>query len=270
MLGWVRAGVQVLDPTDTAKKLEGHPSCSAATPRPVSRRSGSCWTSATSCASRSTSPATATRPSRGCSPPKAPRRRRCRSRPIRRAATSAPSPRRAGSCCGWRTCCGGTSRRPSGDRPRRRPWPPRPPRLIGPVVLAMAGALAIGAGFAILASNGTCAAADCDENRTRNVAGGILIGAGAALMIGRHLRHDRAQPRRRPRDRRHRGLSVVTPAKELPMLSIRNRLADLGWDVRLCRRAELRRRHRQSRPGARQGHQRRLRPLCRCSSSGPD
>ena len=25
MLGWVRAGAQVLDPTDTAKKLEGHP-----------------------------------------------------------------------------------------------------------------------------------------------------------------------------------------------------------------------------------------------------
>ena len=25
MLGWVRAGVQVLDPTDTAKKLETHP-----------------------------------------------------------------------------------------------------------------------------------------------------------------------------------------------------------------------------------------------------
>jgi hypothetical protein len=50
VLGWVRGGAQVLDPSDTAKKLEGHPSCSAATPRRASRRSGRCSTSATSCA----------------------------------------------------------------------------------------------------------------------------------------------------------------------------------------------------------------------------
>ena len=35
VLGWVRAGVHVLDPTDTAKKLGAIPSCSAATPRRV-------------------------------------------------------------------------------------------------------------------------------------------------------------------------------------------------------------------------------------------
>jgi len=62
--------------------------------------------------------------------------------------------------------------------------PPAPARLTGPVLVAMAGALAIAAGFAILATNGSCTAAGCDENRTRNVAGGVLIGAGAALTIG--------------------------------------------------------------------------------------
>jgi hypothetical protein len=48
----------------------------------------------------------------------------------------------------------------------------------------MAGALAIGAGFAVLATNGTCTGTSCDENRTRNAAAGVLIGAGAALTIG--------------------------------------------------------------------------------------
>jgi hypothetical protein len=63
--------------------------------------------------------------------------------------------------------------------------PPAPaPRVIGPVLVAMAGALAIAAGFAVLATNGSCTATGCDENRTRNAAGGVLIGAGAALAIG--------------------------------------------------------------------------------------
>ena len=33
-------------------------------------------------------------------------------------------------------------------------------------------------------TNGSCTATGCDENRTRSAAGGILIGAGAALAIG--------------------------------------------------------------------------------------
>ena len=61
---------------------------------------------------------------------------------------------------------------------------PPPPRVVGPVVMAMIGALAVGAGAAVLATNGSCTATACDENRTRNAAGGILIGVGAAVMIG--------------------------------------------------------------------------------------
>jgi len=68
--------------------------------------------------------------------------------------------------------------------PPPSPPPPAPPRLIGPVLVAMTGALAIAAGFAVLATNGSCTAAGCDENRTRNMTGGVLIGAGAALAIG--------------------------------------------------------------------------------------
>jgi hypothetical protein len=40
------------------------------------------------------------------------------------------------------------------------------------------------AGAAVLATNGSCTATACDENRTRNAAGGVLVGVGAAVMIG--------------------------------------------------------------------------------------
>jgi hypothetical protein len=56
--------------------------------------------------------------------------------------------------------------------------------VLGPVIVAMIGALAIGAGFAVLATSGDCTATACDENRTRSAAGGALIGAGAILTIG--------------------------------------------------------------------------------------
>jgi hypothetical protein len=62
--------------------------------------------------------------------------------------------------------------------------PTTQPRLLGPVLVAMAGALAIGAGFAVLATNGSCTATGCDENRTRSAVGGVLIGVGAALTVG--------------------------------------------------------------------------------------
>jgi hypothetical protein len=61
--------------------------------------------------------------------------------------------------------------------------PPAPPSVAVPVTAAMVGALAIAAGFAVLASNGSCAANACSENRSRNVLSGALIGAGAAVTI---------------------------------------------------------------------------------------
>jgi hypothetical protein len=63
------------------------------------------------------------------------------------------------------------------------PAPPPPPRRIGPALLAMAGALSIAAGAAVLASEGSCTGAMCSENRARNAVGGVLIGAGVALTV---------------------------------------------------------------------------------------
>jgi hypothetical protein len=59
--------------------------------------------------------------------------------------------------------------------------PPPPPRLIGPVVGAMVGALSAAAGFAVLASIGKCTATGCSENRFRSTMGGVLIGAGLTI-----------------------------------------------------------------------------------------
>ena len=128
VLGLVRAGVWSSIPRTRPNDSRAIPSCSAATPPPVSRRSGGSWRPATSSASRSTSRATATRAWRGCSRPKAPPRRCCLSPPPPRVATSAPSRRRARSCSGWPTSCDGTSKRPAGGR-RRSPRRPRPRRV---------------------------------------------------------------------------------------------------------------------------------------------
>jgi hypothetical protein len=57
------------------------------------------------------------------------------------------------------------------------------PNRTAPIVAALAGAVALAAGFAVLSSNGPCSGLDCSENRTRNTVGGALIGAGAAFAV---------------------------------------------------------------------------------------
>jgi hypothetical protein len=64
------------------------------------------------------------------------------------------------------------------------PPAPRPASLTGPIVAAMAGAVAVAVGFAVIGSNSNCTGTSCSDNRTRNVTGGVLIGAGAAAAIG--------------------------------------------------------------------------------------
>jgi hypothetical protein len=63
------------------------------------------------------------------------------------------------------------------------PAPPPPPRVALPIVGAMMGALAVAAGFAVIASNGNCTGTACSENRTRNALGGGLVGAGAVAAV---------------------------------------------------------------------------------------
>jgi len=61
--------------------------------------------------------------------------------------------------------------------------PPRPPGLALPLVAAMVGAVGIAVGFAVLGSNGACTGTQCSENRTRSAMGGALVGAGAVTAV---------------------------------------------------------------------------------------
>jgi len=61
------------------------------------------------------------------------------------------------------------------------PPPPAPASLTGPVIGAMAGALTAAVGFAVLASIGKCTSTGCSENRSRSTAGGVMIGAGLTV-----------------------------------------------------------------------------------------
>ena len=60
--------------------------------------------------------------------------------------------------------------------------PPPPPSLVTPLVAAMAGAVAVGIGIALLATlpdcHSTTVPSSCDDNRARSALGGSLIGAG--------------------------------------------------------------------------------------------
>ena len=79
------------------------------------------------------------------------------------------------------------------------PPPPPPPSLTGPVMAAMAGALTAAAGFAVLASIGSCNSTGCSENRFRSTAGGVMIGAGVAVAAtGTYVTIVRAKERGAP------------------------------------------------------------------------
>lgn len=72
--------------------------------------------------------------------------------------------------------------------------PPPPPRLVGPVVSAMLGGVAIAVGAALLGTIGGCSATKCSENRTRSAVGGGLIGAGAVMtVVGAYVTVERSR-----------------------------------------------------------------------------
>ncbi len=137
ILGLVRAGVQVLDPTDTSKKLDSHPEL-----------------------------------------------QRCDSSPCLKAIGQLLD---VGHIVRVKIEVAGNSYKTvarlystEGAAPAALPIATESKSCD---VCTVADALAIGAGFAVLASNGDCTATSCDANRTRNAAGGVLIGAGAALTV---------------------------------------------------------------------------------------
>jgi hypothetical protein len=185
VLGWVRAGVQVLDPTDTAKKLETHPELQRCDASPCLKAIGQVLDVGyivrvkVDVAGNSYKTVGRLFTTEGAAPAALPIATESKSCDVCTVAEARGVMLRLADAL--------RSHIEESSATTLPPAPPpaeSPPRVVGPVVVAMLGALAIGAGAALLASNGSCTATGCDENRTRNAAGGILIGAGAALAIG--------------------------------------------------------------------------------------
>jgi hypothetical protein len=186
VLGLVRAGVQVIDPGDMAKRLDSHPELQRCDTSPCLKAIGQLLDVGhvvrvkVEVAGNSYKTVARLYSTEGAAPAALPIATDSKSCDVCTVAEARSVMLRLADAV-----------RGHIEEPPSPPVPATPstataatPRLLGPVVVAMLGAVAIGAGFAVLASNGDCTAMACDENRTRNAAGGILIGAGAALTLG--------------------------------------------------------------------------------------
>jgi hypothetical protein len=184
VLGLVRAGIQVLDPGDTAHKLEGHPELAHCDASPCLKSIGQVLDVGyivrvkIEVAGNSYKSVARLFSTEGAAP------------------AALPIATESKSCD---VCTVGEARATMlrlADAVRSHideavplpapvlPLPPAPaPHLTGPVLVAMTGALAVVAGAAVLASQGSCTATACSENRARNIGGGVLLGAGAALTL---------------------------------------------------------------------------------------
>jgi hypothetical protein len=184
VLGLVRAGIQVLDPGDTAHKLEGHPELAHCDASPCLKSIGQVLDVGyivrvkIEVAGNSYKSVARLFSTEGAAP------------------AALPIATESKSCD---VCTVGEARATMlrlADAVRSHideavplpapvlPLPPAPaPHLTGPVLVAMVGALAVVAGAAVLASQGSCTATACSENRARNIGGGVLLGAGAALTL---------------------------------------------------------------------------------------
>jgi hypothetical protein len=185
VLGWVRAGAHVLDPADTAKKLEGHPELQRCDASPCMKAIGQLLDVGyivrvkVDVAGNSYKSVGRLFSTEGAAPAALPIATESKTCDVCTVAEARAVMLRLADALRAHI---------EDKEPPALPAPAAPPapaaRVIGPVLVAMAGALAIAAGFAVIATNGSCTATGCDENRSRNAAGGVLIGAGAALAVG--------------------------------------------------------------------------------------
>ena len=183
VLGLVRAGVQVVDPGDTIRKLDGHPELQHCDASPCLKAIGQLLDVKyvvrvkVDVAGNSYKSVARLFSTEGAAPAALPVATRSKSCDVCTVAEAREIMLRLADAL--RTYV----EEPATPTPTTLPAPAQPPGLAVPVVTAMAGTLAIAAGFAFLASNGSCMATSCSENRTRNAVGGALIGAGAAVTV---------------------------------------------------------------------------------------
>lgn len=184
VLGLVRAGVQVLDPGDTAHKLAGHPELQHCDASPCLKSIGEVLDVGylvrvkIEVAGNSYKSVARLYSTEGAAPAALPIATESKSCDVCTVAEARATMLRLADAV--RTHIDEAL---PPTAPLAPPSPPPAPHLAGPALLTMVGALAVAAGAAALASQASCTATACSENRTRNVGGGVLLGAGAALTL---------------------------------------------------------------------------------------
>lgn len=184
VLGLVRAGIQVVDPGDTAHKLEGHPELQHCDASPCLKSIGQVLDVGyllkvkVEVAGNSYKSVARLYSTEGAAPAALPIATESKSCDVCTVAEARATLLRLADAV--RTHIDEPAPPPVPIAP---PPPPPAPHLTGPALLTMVGALAVAAGAAVLASQASCTATACSENRSRNISGGVLIGAGAALTL---------------------------------------------------------------------------------------
>jgi hypothetical protein len=185
VLGLVRAGVQVVDPTDTAHKLEGHPELQHCDSSPCLKAIGQLLEVGylvrvkIEVAGNSYKGVARLFSTEGAAPAALPLATESKSCEVCTVAEARSTMLKLADAI--RSHIDEPAPPPPAAPPP--PPPPAPPHVAGPMLLAMGGALAVAAGAAVLAGNGSCSGTTCSEGRARNAMGGVLIGAGAALTV---------------------------------------------------------------------------------------
>jgi hypothetical protein len=188
MLGLVRAGLQVIDPMDVARRLEGHPELASCDSSPCLRNVGELLAVKyvlrvkVDVAGNGYKMVARLFSTEGATPAALPISTKSRSCDVCTVAEARDYMLKLADAI-----------RPDIDEPAPvvvalPPAPPPPmPSVAGPLAAAMAGALTVGLGIALLATLPSCHPAGqpsgCDDNRVRSAFGGGLIGAGAATAV---------------------------------------------------------------------------------------
>jgi hypothetical protein len=183
VLGLVRAGIQVLDPVDTGRRLDGHPELQRCDTSPCLKAIGQLLDVKyvvrvrVDVAGNTYKTVARLFSTEGAVPAALPVATKSKACDVCTVAEAREIMLKLADAL--RAHLEETVVAPAADPPP----PPPPPSVAVPVSAAMVGALAIAAGFAVVASNGSCTLTACSENRDRNVLGGALIGAGAAITL---------------------------------------------------------------------------------------
>jgi len=185
VLGLVRAGLQVLDPVDTGRRLDGHPELQHCDASPCLKAIGQLLDVKfvvrvrIEVAGNSYKTVARLFSTEGAAPAALPVATKSKSCDVCTVAEAREIMIRLADA--MRPYLEDASPMPAAPTPAPAT---SPPSLTLPVFSAMVGALAVAAGLAVLSSNGSCTLTGCSENRGRNVLGGALLGAGAAIALG--------------------------------------------------------------------------------------